>query len=292
MDLIARLACEHAVRLRSMTDRLAVTLVWTVCLPACGDATAPVPTLAREIELIVEVSHALELTSAPAASVPIAAGLFMAVTASVAPRPIAPAVVTDRARRLLEDANEILAECALHLSVEAVQVVAVPRHLASVQGNERGSWGGHPPDSVGDPDLFTYQQNERLTSEARELFSWGKRHTSPNAIAIFVVQDIEYYIGEQQTPAGGLSFPPVTFHHDDDYPLRNSVLVRQSEPDPSGLPLAHASPLVHELGHMLLNTADHATDTWTSGRCERMRANRERLYGEDAVPDPGPPVDD
>lgn len=291
--------------------RVARTTACAIGLVACSDATAPEPperAADAEIELLVDVGDALRPTGAPAGSLPVSAGIFMTVPALGVHLPIAPAIVVDRARRLVEDTNGILAQCRLHLAVEAVQVIAVPPHLDTVQGNERGSWGGHPPDSVGDPDRFTYDQNEWLTSETRELFGYGKRYTSKNAIAVFIVEEIEYYIGEQRTAAGGLSFPPVAYHHVDDYPLRNSVLVRPIGRDPYRLPYASGFVVAHELGHMLLDTGDHAAQgaasaldefdnlmtggsaaLLTSEQCDRMHTNRERLYGDASVHDPGPP---
>lgn len=268
-------------------------------LAACADPIAPGPdTEAGTIRLLVDASDRLQLPDAPVGSLPVPAGLFMTIPSSPGQPPIAPTVVADRARRLVEDANRILAQCELHLVMESVQVVAVPGYLGTVQGNERGSFGGHPPADVGDPDLFTYHENARLTKETRELFSYGKRYTSKNAIAVFVVEDIGYYIDQQLTPAGGLSFPPVAYHHNDDYPLRNSVLVKLTGRDTNGLPFASGLVAAHEFGHMLLNTGVHAGEfgglmvggtLLTSAECASMHANRVRLFGEDAVHDPGPP---
>lgn len=234
------------------------------------------------IELLLDVTDELAPPDPPTGSVPIAAGLFMSVSR------IRQAEATDRARRLIAETNDILRQCALHLVVEAAHVVSLPPHLLAVQGNEIGSWGGHPPDSLGDPDLVMYQANERLTKDTRDLFAYGKHITSPNATGIFIVDEIEYYIGAQLTGAAGLSFPPVIYHHPEDYPLRNSVLATGTG----------GRLIAHELGHMLLNTGDHwgegsnlmlAGSGLTSDQCDRMRENRERLFGDDAVPDPGPP---
>jgi hypothetical protein len=114
------------------------------------------------------------------------------------------------------------------------------------------------------------------------------------------VGDIVYYIGERRLSPGGQSFPPVMYHHIDDYPLRNSVLVGHTGRDETGVPSASGWTVAHELGHMLLNTGDHwggAGNLMTSGntlltsdQCDRMHENRERLFGDDAVPDPGPPT--
>jgi hypothetical protein len=259
-----------------------------ILMAACTDPQAPDPQAPEpepQIELVTDVTNELEPPDAPAGSLPVAVGLFMSV------RQIGPAVAVDHAHQLVEETNEIYAQCNLHLVMEVAQVIDLPPHLRTVQANEVGSWGGHSPDSLGDPDLVSYHENRRLTNDTRELFGYGKRYTSQNAIAIFIVEDIEYYIGEDRTGAEGTSFPPVAYHHPDDYPLRNSVLSLHS----SGWIIAH------ELGHMLLNTGDHWGEganlmlggpglDLTSDQCERMRENRERLFGDDAVPDPGPPT--
>jgi hypothetical protein len=193
--------------------------VSALLMVACTDPKAPEPEARPEpqVELVADVTNELEPIDAPAGSVPLAVGLFMSV------RQISPAVAVDHVRQLIEDTNEIYRQCDLHLAMEVAQVIDLPSHLHTVQGNELGSWGGHSPDSLGDPDLVMYHANERLTNETRELFAYGKRHTSQNAIAIFIVDGIEYYIGAERTGAAGLSFSPVTYHHADDYPLRNSV---------------------------------------------------------------------
>lgn len=90
------------------------------------------------------------------------------------------------------------------------------------------------------------------------------------------------------------------YHHEDDYPVRNSVMLIGTYPSVGGLPLIPFEiSLAHEIGHMLLNSGLHESDKnnlmsgsgtgLTSEQCERMRANREWLFGEEAVPDPGPP---
>ena len=61
-----------------------------------------------------------------------------------------------------------------------------------------------------------YRENDCLTEDTRELFGYGKRHTSPNTIAVFTVEHITYFIGQQLTGAGGLSFPPNAYHDDQD----------------------------------------------------------------------------
>ncbi|MBW3661324.1 MAG: hypothetical protein KY397_06800 [Gemmatimonadetes bacterium] len=192
-------------------------------------------------------------------------------------------------------ASEILGACGLHLAVEGAGVVSVPGRLLTVDGNERGSWGGHPPDSVGDADAFMHEQDERLTAEARELFGSVRAGLPDNAIAAFVVRGIEFWIGEEQEPAAGLSFAPVIYHAEADYPLRNSVLLRSTAPLPGG---SVRRLLAHELGHMLLNTGTHTGDednlmqsgeSLTAEQCAVMGENLARLYGEERVVDPGLP---
>lgn len=251
------------------------------------------PVLLQALDL-----DALALPAPPEGSLPVRAGIFLGTFSTSSPDRDAAAAAAGRVRTLVEQTNGILAQCGLHLELEAAQVVGLPARLLDVHGNRKGSWGGHPPEDVGDPELFTYNENERLTEETRELFAYGKRHTSANAISAFFVRSIEYYIGEERTGAGGLSFPPNGYHHPDDYPLRNSVLV-VGRYERAAFSDAYMRVLAHELGHMLLNSGSHVGGTgnlMTTGtklspeQCERMRANRVRLYGEDAVPDPGPPA--
>ena len=115
------------------------------------------------------------------------------------------------------------------------------------------------------------------------------------------MERVAYWIGDERVPAGGLSFPPNLFHRMEDYPLRNSVVIKAIHPLGGRLPHAFAAhALAHELAHMLLNTGLHiATPSnlmsefggtaLTEEQCGRMRENRLRLFGEAAVPDPGPP---
>ncbi len=115
-----------------------------------------------------------------------------------------------------------------------------------------------------------------------------------------MVEHITYYAEQELTAAGGLSFPPNVYHHADDYPLRNGVLLVGSYPAGDGLPVIPSeTALAHEFGHMLLNSGDHERDERTlmggwgtllsSEQCGRMRHNLNRLFGAAAVPDPGPP---
>ena len=206
--------------------------------------------------------------------------------------------IMEHLRTLLAESNSVLESCDMHLALETIQVVALPDRLLDMQGNARGSSGGHPPAGTANPELFSYKENERLTGEARELFGYGKQYTKPNTIAVFAVRGIEYYIGQERVEAYGKSFPPNRYHHVDDYPLRNSVLLVDGYvggvfAGDSGYTLAH------ELAHMLLNSGSHFDDPQnlmgaglelTTAQCYRMRQNRERLYGTSAVPDPGPPT--
>ena len=199
---------------------------------------------------------------------------------------------------IFTEVNAVYAQCGIRIEVEAAQVVELPEHLLVVEANHKGSYGGHPPEEVENPERFTYDQNERLTDEARELFAYGKRHSSPNTVSIFVVGDVRYYIGDAEEPAGGVSFPPSVYHHQDDYPLRNSVLVVAYPLDPF---LFSERTLWHELAHMLLDTGSHVADLanvlsgagvgdeFTPEQCGKMQVNLERLYGEEQVVDPGRP---
>ncbi|MGH7480520.1 MAG: hypothetical protein ACRELV_00065 [Longimicrobiales bacterium] len=198
--------------------------------------------------------------------------------------------------------EQVFAQCALHVRLERAGVVGLPQRLLSIQGNERGSWGGHPPPGVDDSLRFVYDERERLTAETRELFTFGKRHSARSTIAAFTVDHITYYIGEDPTPARGLSFPPVVYHHSDDYPARNSVLIGELPRSANGVPEdIPGDVLAHELAHMLLNSPLHdgaAENLMGSGglkldagQCAQMKDNNELLFGDSAVVDPGRPAE-
>ncbi|GEM_PF-5042034 len=200
---------------------------------------------------------------------------------------------------MVQDADDVLRQCSLHLEIEAAQVLGLPLELMDIEGNNEGSFGGHPPEGTPDPERFNYDQGERLTASTRELFAYGKRFTDPNAISAFTVRRIDYWTQEGRTPAGGLSFSPNSYHHPDDHPLRNSVLLAPRYRSFSPLPSPpDPEVLAHELAHMLLNSGlhDQAPENLMGGgdelrpaQCSRMLEELDRLFGEDSVPDPGRP---
>ena len=241
------------------------------------------------------------LNSAPSQSVPLLLGIFLSTREFSGDRGWSTADAEEIVRGLLADAAEVLAPCGLSPTIETAQVIVLPADLFRFQGNERGSLGGHPPPGVAEPEQFNYERDEALTEEARLLFSYGKTDTAPNTIAVYTVERVAYWIGDERVPAGGLSFPPNLFHRVEDYPLRNSVVISATHPLGGRLPQAFApDALAHELAHMLLNTGLHIAapsnlmsefggTSLTEEQCRRMRQNLRLLFGEDAVPDPGPP---
>lgn len=261
------------------------------CADPCFDDRGP----ELRLELTIEE---LELPAPPAGSTPIRIGLFY----TVAPQESdtwTRAGVANRMLQIVTNTDAILAQCDMHVEVEVAQVVALPARLLDIQGNEEGSFGGHPPEGTPNPDLFDYEQNERLTAESRELFEYGKAHTSKNAIDAYTIDHIVYYANQVLDEAGGLSYPPNIYHHVDDYPYRNSVLLVPEYGACGDLPgVPEARTLAHELGHMLLNTGGHAGafnnlmvngSILTAAQCDTMAANLEALFGDAEVPDPGPP---
>lgn len=265
----------------------------SIAKPTTEDVDAP--------RLLVELDPAgIGLQPPDLRSLAVSVGIFLTMRNAPADIPWSEADAAHKIRRLIQDANAILRQCNIHLALETAQVIALPDRLLQIQGNDEGSWGGHPPPGIEDPELFNYQQNERLTEETRDLFGYGKQYTSPNTIAVFTVEHITYYAERQLTAAGGLSFPPNMFHHEDDYPFRNSVLLVGKYATDGSLPsIEGENALAHEIGHMLLNSGDHESDSsnlmssfgtaLTPDQCERMRYNRNWLFGEEAIPDPGPP---
>lgn len=266
------------------------------CADPCYDSDGP--------RTVMEIPPAdLALPAPAAASRAIRVALFM----GIAPQPQQPLTeftreqVIARWMTVVKATNTIFAPCQLHLEVEAVHVVALPsRLLTDLQGNESTSFGGHPPPGTPNPDLFDYQQNERLTAESLELFRYGKRFSSNNAISVFSVEGIIYYSNQMLSVPGGLSNPPNVYHHPDDFPYRNSVLLVPSYGGCGGIPgPMSAAAMGQELGHMLLNTGGHTTiernlmnngTNVTPEQCQRMNENLTRLFGDVEVPDPGPPT--
>lgn len=272
---------------------------------ACGGDDAPVYECSeafedRGPELLLELAaDEVEVPAPSPNSTPVAVSLFYTVAFDESDAWSRDDAVA-RLRQIVGNATAILSQCAMHVEVETAQVVALPQRLLNIEGNRVGSFGGHPPEGTENPDRFSYDQNERLTAETRELFAYGKSHSSRNTIDAYTVQHIVYYANQIREFAGGLSYPPNNYHHVDDYPYRNSVLLVPLYGACGDLPSLEPESvaLAHELGHMLLNTGGHEGDldnlmvggtVLTAQQCERMAANLVALFGEAAVPDPGPP---
>ncbi len=299
--ILVTLACGaacgggDAVAPDALPDACFATIPWASdCSDPCFDANGP--------RLVLDVAPSeLAIAPPPAGSRAIRVALF----STIAPQPMQSLTawtreqVIGRWAPLVRDTNTIFAQCQMHLEVEAVQVIALPARLLDLQGNEPGSFGGHPPPGTPDPDRFDYDQNERLTAESRELFGYGKQVSSKNAISVFTIKNIIYYSNQMLSDAGGLSNPPNIYHHPDDYPDRNSVLVVPEYGACGSLPGPMRAPtLGQEIGHMLLNTGGHVTESGnlmndgsklTPEQCQKMAANLAALFGAAEVPDPGRP---
>jgi hypothetical protein len=203
--------------------------------------------------------------------------------------------------RIVNETAEALAPCGIALTVDRAEVIAVPEARLSIVGNKAGSWGGAAPEGS-DPDAFNYTLDERIPASAAELFSFARRGAADGAIAVIFVDEIHYWTDRSLARAGGLSYPPVVYHQPEDFPARNVVLVASGYGKCGGLPIfPHPRVVAHELGHMLLDTGQHASDpedlmssmlgsTLTPQACARMRQNLVRLYGDPAVIDPGAPT--
>lgn len=235
---------------------------------------------------------ALEDQGSPASTLDV--GLFIVTRPEAGDWAVAEAEALGRDG--LRDAAAILAACELGLRVQAAAVVSAPAELLDVEGNEEGAWGGMAPEGEPDPDAFNHALNERLSPEPRALFEHARTSLSPGAIAIVVVDSITYWAGGEARLAGGLSFPPVVYHHEDDHPTRNGVLVAASYPGPGALPTrVNGLTIAHELGHMLLDTAQHsgpedglmqAGDALTAEQCATMRETAAGIYGDATDADP------
>ena len=200
------------------------------------------------------------------------------------------------AREGLEEAAAILGACDLGLHVIAAEVTSAPPELLDVEGNAVGAWGGLAPEHEADPDMFNYGLNEQLATEPRALFEHARAYLPSGAVAIVIVDSITYWAGGEERGAGGLSFPPVVYHHEDDHPTRNGVLIAASYGAPGELPgRINGITVAHELGHMLLDTAQHtgpedglmqAGTALTEKQCAAMREAAAGIYGDAPVADP------
>lgn len=196
----------------------------------------------------------------------------------------------------LSEAATVLAACDLGLRVRAAEVTSAPAELLDVEGNAVGAWGGLAPADEEDADAFNHALNERLAPEPRRLFEHARTALPAGAIAIVVVDSITYWAGGEERGAGGLSFPPVVYHHEDDHPTRNGVLIAASYGAPGELPgRINGITVAHELGHMLLDTAQHtgpedglmqAGTALTEKQCAAMREAAAGIYGDAPVADP------
>lgn len=197
-------------------------------------------------------------------------------------------------RGVVRETEETLAPCGLGVRVEHAEVTHVPASSLSLVANREGAWGGMAPEGE-DADAFNHAQNEPLTEPVRRLMAHARRHLSPGAIAIVVVDELSYYAAGERRAASGVSFPPVIFHRAEDIPLRNGVLIGGAYGGCGRAPVAVGPRVVaHELGHMLLDTGTHDADpdnlmSATAGarvrpaQCARMADGPARLLA------PAPP---
>lgn len=281
------------------TDRVAVEPAGT---PTEAPTEAPLVTAEVDrVTLAAELDPSVISVGPPVNGAdPVEVGFFIALRGTPDGEPPV-AAAEQLLRDLSEGVDGILAQCDLYLRVEAAQLIALPNRLVRFQANDESSFGGHPPPGTENRELFTYQQDDRLTDDARELFAYAKRHTSPNTISVFTVGTVIYFAAQELTLAGGVSFPPIGFHHEDDYPLRNSVVLVPDYLPQQLLPFRMPPrPLAHELAHMLLNSGEHVADPTnlmgegegtllTGPQCERMQDNNTLLFGVEEIADPGPP---
>jgi hypothetical protein len=207
--------------------------------------------------------------------------------------------LVDLARETLGEADTMLAACGVGLEVAGVAALRAPAPL-SVLANEPGAWGGEAPEGQ-DADAFQHALGERIPSEARAWLEAARAPFSPGTIVGLVVDEVRYSRAGVETVAGGFAYAPVAYHHEDDVPTRNAVLLAGVYPSACGaLPLAPPGRLfAHELGHMLLDTGAHEPDAdnlmgavgaeLTPEQCQRVRDALTRgVFGEPPIVDPWP----
>lgn len=229
---------------------------------------------------------------AKAPAIPVA---FTLMTAWAPDTPM-PEALDAWAAHVTQETRAVFAQCEVGVDVQRVQLAAAPTLV--VQATPPGSAGGLAPPGV-DPARFNYEAGERLTPQVKKLFEFSRAGLQENVISIVVVDRIDMYVAGERSVAGALSFPPLAYHHTGDFPARNGVLVGAAYTRCGGLPsLPSPRVVAHELGHMVLNGAQHDDDpknlmSKVSGpelraaQCELLRANLARLYGARPLVDPG-----
>jgi hypothetical protein len=276
-----------------------VLVVSSTLLVGCGSEEAPIPGCAesqppgdeprRRCTLPLDV-----VTPAPNDEGTLDVGLFLVTDPTAGDWTVDEA--TEIAASGLNEARGILAQCDLELRLEAAQVTTAPPTLLDVEGNDPDAWGGKAPEGTEDPDAFNYALDERLAPEPRALFEHARSQLAPGAIAVVVVDRITFWAAGTSEVAGGLAYPPVVYHHEGDHPERNGVLVAASYSGAGSLPgRINGRTIAHELGHMLLDTAQHlgtddnlmkAGTSLTEAQCDEIRQSAVAIYGQDPVADP------
>lgn len=235
-----------------------------------------------------------EASRAKAPAIPVA---FTLLT-SWAPDTPTPEALDAWAREVTNETRAVFAQCDVGLDVQRVQLAAAPSLV--VQASPAGSAGGLAPPGV-DPARFNYEAGARLTPEVKRLFDFSRVGLRENVVSVVVVDRIETSVDGERSVAGALSFPPLAYHHPRDFPARNGVLLGAAYTGCGGVPSLPAPRVVaHELGHMLLDGAQHDDDannlmskiagpTLRPAQCALLRENLTRLYGVHPLVDPGPP---
>lgn len=288
-----------------MPERVLVATCAAFVLCGCTDATLRVPDCTAPAREPSQPARLCDLDAAAVlapsdAAANIRLGLYFTVPWAKTPRhPWTAADAEARANEALAHTAAIYAACDIGLELLSAEVIAVPAAMQKVEGNVADSWGGQAPDGV-DADAFNHARGERLAEDPRALFAM-RAGLPDGALAVFVVDDIVYHAAQVLTPAGGLSFAPVVFHHADDFPWRNAVLAAGAYAGLGEIPArVNGRTIAHELGHMLLDTGSHVSaenagdphnlmlegDAMVEEQCQIMRDNLSWLYGDSPVIDP------
>mgnify|MGYP001552371548 CR=1 FL=1 len=215
---------------------------------------------------------------------------------SWAPDTPTPEALEAWAANVTRETRAVFAQCEVDVEVQRVQLAAAPSLI--VQANAAGSAGGIAPPGV-DAAKFNYEAGERLTPEVKKLFEFSRAGLRENVISIVVLDRIDTFVAGEKSVAGALSFPPLAYHHTQDFPARNGVLLGAAYIGCGGLPSLPAPRVVaHELGHMVLNGAQHDDDannlmskvagpTLRPEQCALLRENLTRISGAHPLIDPG-----
>ena len=202
--------------------------------------------------------------------------------------------------QIAQNTRTALSPCGLSFRTVRAEVWSVRPDALDLEVTRPTSWAGAAPPGEKDADAFNHAQNDQLPLPLAELIDRLRADLEPGVLSVVVAREVAYWSNGVRHTAGGASLPPLVFHQAEDFPERNTVFAATIRSGCEDLPVPPTPRLVaHELGHMLLDTAQHDLDPQNlmhdlrgpvlrPEQCAKMAVNVPRLYGAAPLVDPGP----